>query len=472
MKGNSMNKKVLFILPVLAMLLAGCNKAEEKASPVESEETTISESTSTSSQTSSQESSSEGTSSEQTSSEEISSEEQSSEQASSEEASSEETSSEEASSQEQSSEEQSSEESSSEESSSSEEQAQHVVAISVGGNSTNLTLNEDATLDAEHGQVAEFIGELANITKGQEVVFSLDGNPITEHIGTDQEDETNKNLVQGEVGHFVIHNDTASSNVTFKVYQNENYLGFCFWLTGYVADAPIEDSFKLFVKRGANIADYDMSQNTEKATEYYRQGLELEANDEVFFCITLDETAKWYHFSDVQEGCASLVNESAAYIHGEEEDPRSDGNLVIKEAGTYDFYVDTAKAKDTKQAIWISKFVEPNPQQLKTFYLKPNENWLKDNARFAVYAFGGTQGEQWFDMTEVTTGVYSVEIDVANFTKIIFCRMNPGTTENNWSNRWNQTSDLTITDLEENCYTVAEGAWSEGDGSWSTYVAE
>lgn len=69
-----MNKKLFFILPTLALLLAGCNKSQEVEES--KEETTISESTSTNSQTSSQESNSEGTSSEQSSGDESSSSQQ------------------------------------------------------------------------------------------------------------------------------------------------------------------------------------------------------------------------------------------------------------------------------------------------------------------------------------------------------------------------------------------------------------
>ncbi len=443
-----MNKKVLFILPVLAMLLAGCNKAQDN-SPIDSEESTTSQSAAASSETSSEQSTS-------------------SQEASSEETSSEETSSEEQSSEEQSSEEQSSEQSSSEEESSSSEESLHAVAISVAGVSTALSENKEAVIDTEHGQITEFTGALTNLVKGQEVVFTFDGAPIEENIGSDYEDELNKNLVQGSVGNFVIHNDAASSNVTFKVYET----GYAFWLTGYVADAPVEDSYKLFVKRGSEIDDFDMAQNTTKETEYYRQGLELLADDEVFFCITIDEVETWYHYSNVKDDCIDLVKDSEPYIHGEEEEARSDHNLVIKADGTYDFYVDTALTK----GIWVSKHVEPQPEQLKTFYLKPNANWLEKgdgvDPRFAVYAFGGSQGEQWFDMTKVADGVYSVQIDVANFAKIIFCRMNGTTTENNWDNKYNQTKDLAITELETNCYTVEEGTWDSGNGTWSTYTEE
>lgn len=337
-----MKKKYLFLLPVFAMLLAGCNKSN---APVESKEdspsTSISTSTSTSSQTSSSgDASSQDTSSQDTSSGDVSSEETSSEEQSSQDASSEETSSEE-----QSSEEQSSEESSSQD-------LEEVVAISVDDARTILEENKDAVIDTENGQIAEYTATLTNLVKDQVVTFFYFGAELTEDIGSDTEDETHKNLVQGEVGNFVIHNNAETSDVTFKVYED----GFAFWLTGYVADTPEEDSFKLFIKDSTgDIRDFDMAQNTEKLTEYYRQGVEVEAGEEVFFCITINQIKEWYHYSDVQNECIDLVEDSPAYIHEEEEDERSDHNLAMKHSGTYDFYVDTAKDKDTNQAIWIEE---------------------------------------------------------------------------------------------------------------------
>ena len=45
--------------------------------------------------------------------------------------------------------------------------------------------------------------------------------------------------------------------------------------------------------------------------------------------------------------------------------------------------------------------------------------------------------------------------------------MNPANTTNDWSNKWNQTADLTIPTDGNNCYTVAAGTWDNGGGSWS-----
>ena len=97
-------------------------------------------------------------------------------------------------------------------------------------------------------------------------------------------------------------------------------------------------------------------------------------------------------------------------------------------------------------------------------YLTPNSNWKTDNARFALYTWDG--GEKWFDMTDSDgDGVYQVTLP-AGIENIIFCRMNPSATANNWNNKWNQTADLKY-DGTNNHYTVKEGTWDKGGGTWS-----
>ena len=98
-------------------------------------------------------------------------------------------------------------------------------------------------------------------------------------------------------------------------------------------------------------------------------------------------------------------------------------------------------------------------------YLTPNANWKQDNARFALYTWDG--GDKWFDMTDSNgDGIYECTIP-AGIENIIFCRMNPSTTANNWNNKWDQTVDLKYNG-SNNHYTVAAGAWSKGSGTWST----
>ena len=45
--------------------------------------------------------------------------------------------------------------------------------------------------------------------------------------------------------------------------------------------------------------------------------------------------------------------------------------------------------------------------------------------------------------------------------------MNPDSSTNSWDNKWNQSSDQTIPTDGNNCYTVADGTWDAGGGSWS-----
>ena len=104
-----------------------------------------------------------------------------------------------------------------------------------------------------------------------------------------------------------------------------------------------------------------------------------------------------------------------------------------------------------------------------TVYLKPNANWNKDGARFAVYVFNST-GNAWASMeADSVDGVYRADIPSGSWSSIIFCRMNGATTENNWDNKWNQTDDLTISGNEGKGYVVADGTWDKGGGSWVSY---
>ncbi|MEE1155118.1 MAG: hypothetical protein UH241_08190, partial [Acutalibacteraceae bacterium] len=106
----------------------------------------------------------------------------------------------------------------------------------------------------------------------------------------------------------------------------------------------------------------------------------------------------------------------------------------------------------------------------KVVYLLPNANWKQSDARFALYVFGN--GDAWASMTdEDGDGYYEGTIPEGDWTGIIFVRMNPATTANNWNTgtKWNQTADLTVPD-DANCYAVTEGAWDKGAGTWGHFV--
>ncbi len=162
------------------------------------------------------------------------------------------------------------------------------------------------------------------------------------------------------------------------------------------------------------------------------------------------------------------------------ENNANSSDITVEAAGVYDIYFN-----QTDMVVYIMEagadyttaveqtvngeepeVVEPEVTE-NVLYLKPNANWKADGARFAAYFFGA--GETWVGMTDADgDGIYEVNIPVGGYPSVIFCRMNPNTTANNWDNKWNQTADLAVPTDGTNLYTIAEGAWDKGNGAWST----
>ncbi len=100
------------------------------------------------------------------------------------------------------------------------------------------------------------------------------------------------------------------------------------------------------------------------------------------------------------------------------------------------------------------------------FYLMPNSEWLESNSRFAVYAWNEV-GNKWFDCADAGDGIHFV---VKNFDlsykNVIFCRMDPDTTENNWDNRLNATVETVVPTGRNRYYRLDEGTSNNVGGSW------
>lgn len=106
----------------------------------------------------------------------------------------------------------------------------------------------------------------------------------------------------------------------------------------------------------------------------------------------------------------------------------------------------------------------------EVLYLKTNgsTNWAADNARFCMYLCNGTSSAEWVDMTLVETGIYQGVVPSGkNHKNVIFVRMNPSSSSNSWSNKWNQTADLTY-DGTKNLFTPS--GWDNASTTWSTYT--
>ena len=106
-----------------------------------------------------------------------------------------------------------------------------------------------------------------------------------------------------------------------------------------------------------------------------------------------------------------------------------------------------------------------------TLYLKPNSNWLTDGARFAAYLCNGSSAAEWYSMSDCNgDGIYEMKVNSGKSHKnVIFCRMNPGNSTNDWNQKWNQTGDLTW-DGSKNLYTINNGSWDAGSWSVPTFT--
>ena len=112
--------------------------------------------------------------------------------------------------------------------------------------------------------------------------------------------------------------------------------------------------------------------------------------------------------------------------------------------------------------------------------LTQNTGWTSDGARFAVnlYTMNGEEKQEcWLDFTAV--GGQNIDdvlqyryfaVDISNVkdyngeefvpATMIVCRMNGGSTENNWNNKWNQTNNL---ELMSGLYVTIPGdSWNWG----------
>ena len=114
-----------------------------------------------------------------------------------------------------------------------------------------------------------------------------------------------------------------------------------------------------------------------------------------------------------------------------------------------------------------------------TIYLKPGLPWKKDNARFAIYAWGGNDGDKWVDMTAIGCNEEYYVADVpAGYSQFKFVRLNPETTENNFNDgtKWGETGNLSIPNDAKNLYDISKklhlnrGSWNQNqEGRYAAY---
>lgn len=113
-------------------------------------------------------------------------------------------------------------------------------------------------------------------------------------------------------------------------------------------------------------------------------------------------------------------------------------------------------------------------EQKRVLYLQLNNAWKTPNARYAAYVWTDGKDPIWFDLSQEDGDVYRVELtaEAASWSNIIFAKMKPDTTKNEWGNHDAQTEDLKIQPQSANtdCFKITSNQ-SEGKatGTWVKY---
>lgn len=194
--------------------------------------------------------------------------------------------------------------------------------------------------------------------------------------------------------------------------------------------------------------------------------------DNGVFPNSIDQLTIEYSGSKVECGISVLNADSSVYLS-----ECKVGNSVVKDSGTEDgFYHygifkvntggDTTDNNETDNNGTDNNETDNNTDDnnKNLIYFTPSTNWRQENARFALYFFNNDSNE-WVSMTATGDGKYVAEMK-DGYSKLIFVRMNPSTTENNWNNKWNQTADIDIPS-DMNYYTITSTDWDNATGDWS-----
>ena len=90
--------------------------------------------------------------------------------------------------------------------------------------------------------------------------------------------------------------------------------------------------------------------------------------------------------------------------------------------------------------------------------------WDPSGARFAAY-FYNSSSNSWVNFNSYHDNIFYCKAPSGTWTNVIFCRMNPSNSTNDWPNKWNQTGNLTY-DGSKKLFTVSQ--WDNQTQGWST----
>ena len=152
----------------------------------------------------------------------------------------------------------------------------------------------------------------------------------------------------------------------------------------------------------------------------------------------------------IKDGATTLANAAAMADEGNnvfsyELDPKYIGKSVS-------YYITHSWYQTSTKTVTLAADSEAEAIVLNTTYLQPNSRWNSDSPRFGAHMWVTGKSGIWVMAKKVKDNFFEVEIPTnAAYNNIIWCRMNPNNSINDWSAVWNQTSDLTLKHI---CYCL------------------
>lgn len=120
-----------------------------------------------------------------------------------------------------------------------------------------------------------------------------------------------------------------------------------------------------------------------------------------------------------------------------------------------------------KTLLTISLLLAALALNARTLYLAPGV-WNEADAKFAIYYFEGSSDNGWSDFM-TSADANTVKADIPDkYTSVIFVRLNSSASKPDWSAKWNQTEDLTISG-DNNLYSISDWGGDKSPGTWSVY---
>lgn len=137
-------------------------------------------------------------------------------------------------------------------------------------------------------------------------------------------------------------------------------------------------------------------------------------------------------------------------------------------------YTDDYKNNPLTTVIKDKTTVYAKFEQKRVVYLQVPDEWKTPNARYAAYVWTDGKDPIWFDLSQEDGDVYRAELtaEAASWSNIIFAKMKPDTTKNEWGNHDAQTENLKIQPQSANtdCFKITSKR-NDGKaiGTWVKY---